>query len=108
MATTTLFPDTQQQAATMLCRFCGALHRGDLPRCDACGRESALVKLLAVEHHKDHGGVLVSCLSCGQTGRPTGGGYREPARPVRVASAKRNHAAPATRPAGKAAKRRKK
>ena len=67
-----------------VCRFCGAMHAADRPRCDGCGREAALVQLLAVEHHKDHGGYLTSCLSCGQLGRPTGGGYREPARPVRA------------------------
>ena len=67
-----------------LCRFCGAVHPGEIPRCDACGREKALFRLLALEHHKDHGGYLVSCVSCGATGRPFGGGYREPARPIRA------------------------
>lgn len=67
-----------------LCRFCGALHRRDLTRCDACGRERAMVRLLAVEYHKDHGGYLTSCVSCGASGRPYGGRYREPARPIRA------------------------
>ncbi|MGE0024733.1 MAG: helicase-related protein, partial [Hyphomicrobium sp.] len=67
-----------------VCRFCAAMHAADRPRCDGCGREKALVRLLAVEHHPDHGGYLTSCLACGQTGRPAGGGYREPARPVRA------------------------
>lgn len=69
---------------TWVCRFCGAMHAADRARCDGCGREAALVPLLAVEHHKDHGGYLTNCLSCGQLGRATGGGYREPARPVRA------------------------
>lgn len=67
-----------------LCRFCGSLHAADRARCDGCGREKALLHLLAVEHHEDHGGFLVSCLACGQNGRAGGGGFREPARPVRA------------------------
>jgi ATP-dependent helicase YprA (DUF1998 family) len=66
------------------CRYCGALHPGSIPRCDACGREKALFRLLALDHHKEHGGHLVSCVSCGATGRPAGGSYREPARPIRA------------------------
>lgn len=67
-----------------VCRFCGALHAAARERCDGCGRQAALVQLLAVEHHAHHGGQLVTCLACGQNGRPTDGGYREPARPVRA------------------------
>ena len=66
------------------CRYCGALHPHAVGRCDGCGRDSPLVRLLAIEHHDERGGFLVSCVSCRAPGRPHGSWYREPARPVRA------------------------
>lgn len=67
------------------CRYCGALHPSERTRCDACGREGALVRLLAVEPKPERPGYLTSCLSCKSVGlQPGGGRWREPARPVRA------------------------
>ncbi|MFQ5792984.1 MAG: helicase-related protein, partial [Acidobacteriota bacterium] len=68
-----------------LCPFCGALHPEELSRCDGCGREGKLVRLLAVEDRDKHPpGYLISCLSCKTSGYSWGSQYREPARPVRA------------------------
>ncbi len=67
-----------------LCRYCGALHPGEIASCDGCGRPNAFVGLLAAEQKEDNPGFLTSCVACGTNGRSFGGGYREPARPVRA------------------------
>ena len=67
------------------CRGCGAAHPTAVPRCLACGRRGGTVRLLAVRQNPQRPGRLTSCLSCGATGgTPSGGRYREPARPVRA------------------------
>jgi hypothetical protein len=71
-------------APVFLCRACGALHPGQLARCDGCGREGALVGLFAVRQKEAAPGYLTSCVACGALGRQRVGLYREPARPVRA------------------------
>jgi hypothetical protein len=67
-----------------VCRVCGAIHPHQVARCDTCGRESPLVRLLAVEQAPNNPGMLTSCLSCRTSGSQRGNQYREPARPVRA------------------------
>lgn len=69
-----------------LCRHCGALHPDEVSRCDGCGEQSVLVTLYAIAQKEDRPGQLPQCVSCGAPGRPYGGRYREPARPVRAVS----------------------
>lgn len=76
--------DSLRAQEVFFCHVCGALHPAFINRCDACGREGSLVRLLAIEHHEKHGGHLVSCVSCRAPGRPQGSGFREPARRVRA------------------------
>ena len=71
-------------APVFLCRFCGALHPDNQPRCDGCGREGALVGLVVVRQKEANPGHLTSCVACGALGRQRVGLYREPARPVRA------------------------
>lgn len=66
------------------CRACGALHPQPLDRCDGCGREGRMVRLLAVASAEKRPGQLSSCLACKAHGRPVGGRYREPAREIRA------------------------
>lgn len=66
------------------CRYCGALHPENGARCLQCGRADLLVPLYAVQQNEKNPGLLRSCLSCGSTGKPLGGLYREPAKPVRA------------------------
>jgi SOS-response transcriptional repressor LexA len=75
--------DPPRTAPVFLCRACGTLHPDGVERCDACG-EAGPVRLLAVGQKAEHPGYLTRCLSCGSPGRTRGGGYREPARPVRA------------------------
>lgn len=83
--------DPARTAEVYLCRYCGAVHPGMLDRCDGCGRHAPLVRLLAIQHSKPKEdqpaappGTLTRCLSCGATGGPRNGRYREPIRPVRA------------------------
>ncbi len=71
-------------AGVFLCRFCGALHPARRERCDGCGREGALVALLAARQKDTAPGYLTSCVACGALGRQRPGAYREPARSVRA------------------------
>ena len=66
------------------CRRCGAAHPKTVSRCLSCGEACDTIQLLAIRQNKKNVGRLTSCLSCGATGRRTGGRYREPARPVRA------------------------
>ncbi len=74
-------PRTHQ---VFLCRHCGALHPAEVGRCDGCGREASLVRLLAAEGRERRPDRLKACLSCRAPGREMGGRYREPIRPVRA------------------------
>jgi len=79
--------DPARTQPVFLCRFCGALHPGGpgaIARCDACGREGDLVRLLAMEDREKHPGFLISCLSCKTPGHEWGSRYREPAREVKA------------------------
>lgn len=76
--------DPARTVEVFLCRRCGALHPLNRARCDACGTEDRLVRLLALLGHEDHPGYMKSCPACGTGGRPWGGSWREPARPVRA------------------------
>jgi hypothetical protein len=67
-----------------LCRACGALHPDAPATCRACGRPGPLVTIFVVRQDEKHPGYLTSCLSCAAPGHSWGGGYREPARPVRA------------------------
>ncbi len=67
-----------------MCRYCGALHPENRTRCDACGREGTLVRLLAAQQNDNNPGYLTSCLACTARGRFESGAVREPARPVRA------------------------
>ena len=67
-----------------VCRRCGAAHPKTVSRCLSCGEACDTIQLLAIRQNKKNVGRLTSCLSCGATGRRTGGRYREPARPVRA------------------------
>jgi len=81
--------ESEEPARTLpvfFCRYCGGLHPQMLERCDACGRASPLVRLLAIRRHEKHPGYLTSCLSCRAPGASRGGYYREPARRVRAVS----------------------
>jgi ATP-dependent helicase YprA (DUF1998 family)/SOS-response transcriptional repressor LexA len=71
-------------AEVFLCRACGALHPAGVPRCDACSEPGPLVRLFAVSQKPSYPGRLTRCVSCGAPGRAWGGGYREPARPVKA------------------------
>lgn len=71
-------------APIFLCRFCGALHPAQQPRCDGCGRDTPLVGLFVVRQKDAAPGYLTSCVACGALGRQRVGLYREPARPVRA------------------------
>lgn len=75
--------DPDRTEPVFLCRQCGALHPASRDRCDACGAEAKMVRLLAVENRR-RPGYLGTCLSCGASGRERGNRYREPARPVRA------------------------
>ncbi len=70
-------------ATIHLCRHCGAAH-GEPGPCLQCGRSEPLVALQVVRQHQDHPGALTSCISCRSTGKPLGGRYREPIKPVRA------------------------
>jgi ATP-dependent helicase YprA (DUF1998 family)/SOS-response transcriptional repressor LexA len=76
--------DSNKTTRVFFCRHCGALHDTDVDRCDACGEETKLIPLWAIEQSPDHPGYLTRCLSCSTNGRPHGSLYREPARPVRA------------------------
>lgn len=76
--------DPARTQEVFLCRACGALHPRTLSRCDGCGRQGELVRLLAVEDRENREGYLTACLSCKAPGRSLGSRYREPARPVRA------------------------
>jgi hypothetical protein len=76
--------DVPRTASVWLCRLCGAVHPEPRLRCDSCGSTASLVLVRAVAQDEDQPGVLKRCLSCGSPGRPFGGSYREPARPVRA------------------------
>ena len=69
-----------------VCRHCGAVHPAEAARCDGCGEQGPLVLLHAIAQKEDRPGLLSQCVSCGAPGRPYGGRYREPARPVRAVS----------------------
>jgi len=71
-------------APIFLCRFCGALHPAQQPRCDGCGRDTPLVGLFVARQKGAAPGYLTSCVACGAVGRQRVGLYREPARPVRA------------------------
>ena len=77
-------PPPPSTTSVVLCRFCGTVHPADISRCDSCGRESALVQLLAARQKDSSPGYLSSCISCKAIGRQRPGGFREPARPVRA------------------------
>ena len=66
------------------CRHCGTLQEAGARECLGCGRPGALAKLFAVRERERAEGKLARCLSCGKTGRPWGGSFREPAKPVRA------------------------
>lgn len=66
------------------CRVCGTAHPQVVPHCLGCGQAGEMVRLHAVRQKEDRVGSLTSCVSCRATGRPMGGSYREPARPVRA------------------------
>ena len=68
----------------LLCRYCGAGHSRQRPRCDGCGRDGELLALYAVRSKEDKPGQLASCLACKAGGRRVHGRYREPARPIRA------------------------
>ena len=80
--------DTTRQhtrtARLHFCRRCGAAHPDSVTRCRGCGDAGKSVELLAVRQQVKNPGWLTSCLSCGATGRPMNGQYREPARSVRA------------------------
>lgn len=67
-----------------LCRHCGAVHPGELDRCDACGESGALVRLFVVRQKEERPEHLTSCVACRSIGGVRPGGWREPARPVRA------------------------
>lgn len=67
-----------------LCRYCGALHSREMPRCASCGRDGSLLGLMVLEDSDKAPGFLNRCLTCEAPGRARGADYREPARPVRA------------------------
>lgn len=67
-----------------MCRSCGAVHPDEVVACDGCGKKGPMVPLWVMAEHKEHPGFLGRCAACGSGGRRWGGGYREPARPVRA------------------------
>ena len=75
---------SKRTAALYICRGCAAAHPEQLQRCRSCGNTDQLVELFAIREKKENPGYLTSCLSCKSSGRPIGGLYREPARPVRA------------------------
>ena len=77
-------PPHARTAPLHFCRRCGAAHPVSVSRCLACGGAGETVRLHAVCQNEKNPGRLTSCLSCKSTGRRRGGGYREPARPVRA------------------------
>jgi len=76
--------DPARTAPLFMCRVCGALHPQSRGRCDHCGREGEMVRLLAVSQKADKPGMLTRCLACGRIGGIRLGRYREPARPVKA------------------------
>lgn len=66
------------------CRHCGSAYDTEHGNCQACSSSSERVKLHAVVSSADYPGHLNYCISCGSKGRPMGGRYREPMRPVRA------------------------
>jgi ATP-dependent helicase YprA (DUF1998 family) len=71
-------------AEVWMCRACGTLHDAPLDRCCHCGRQGAMVRLLAVRQKEENPGYLISCVACASLGRQRPGTFREPARPVRA------------------------
>jgi ATP-dependent helicase YprA (DUF1998 family) len=67
------------------CSHCGSLYAKESELSGACVNLGTLVPVQVVRHKKDAPGVLHSCVSCQAPGkRPSGGRYREPARPIRA------------------------
>ena len=77
-------PEPANTRGLFFCRHCGTLHSEDRPRCDGCGVQDTLVRLLAVQQKEGNEGRLTRCVACGANGRQQVGNYREPARPVRA------------------------
>ena len=70
-----------------VCGHCGALHEQASASCSACQVSGALSAVQVVRCKEGLPGVLHSCVACQAPGRrPSGGRYREPARPVRAVS----------------------
>ena len=67
-----------------LCRHCGTLHEQEAANCGHCGNTDKMVALHSIQTKAESEGYLGRCLGCDANGRRWGGGYREPARPVRT------------------------
>ena len=77
-------PASSRTTPLHFCRRCAAAHPERTDRCRSCGDIGETVELQVVKQNSKNPGKLTSCLSCGSTGRRSGGRYREPARPVRA------------------------